>query len=259
MANTQKSRILFKSDTTANWKIQEDSFESLKGELYIYNDSLDTDQVNHLGEIIYRPKLKIGNGSSTLAQLPFLGNDPITKVDINNIFNQANNKVPRSIDANGNIYNGTGYKNGYRVRSQGGEGETNTGACTGFIPVKGGDVIRISGCEFNVSANENAINVSNSSFSNIGQFTMIGAHYDLFNQSAYSAYGFSSVVQESETVWKWIVPPASSGIAYIRISGYNQSGSNGATLIVTVNKPIVIEEKGVNSLNEAVLDELILG
>lgn len=147
------------------------------------------------------------------------------------------NLVRTSIDSDGSIYNGTGYKNGYRIRSGGAEGADNNSACTGFIKVNGGDVVRISGCTFSVAANGNAINVSNSSFTNIGQFTTLNANYGIFTGN-YAAYNSSSVVQETTTVWKWIVPPAESGVAYVRISGYTASGGNGAALIVTVNEPI---------------------
>lgn len=148
------------------------------------------------------------------------------------------NWVKYSTESDGKtIYNGgLGYKNGYRVRSGGAEGADAYGACTGFIPVKGGDVIRISGCDFAHAANGNAINVSDASFTNIGQFTMIPAQYGIF-ASSYSAYSHKSVVQEKTGVWKWIVPPAASGVAYIRVTGYGNS-SHGADLIVTINEEI---------------------
>lgn len=149
------------------------------------------------------------------------------------------NWVRYSINADGSIYNnGLGYKNGYRVRSGGEEGAVNNTACTGFIPVKGGDVVRISGCNFSYKSNSNAINVSNASFTNIGQFTMLPASYGIF-ASGYTAYGHGSVVEEKTGVWKWIVPPAASGVAYIRVTGYDGSVAQpGANLIVTINEEI---------------------
>lgn len=136
------------------------------------------------------------------------------------------------------IYNnGLGYKDGYRIRSGGAEGATSGGACTGFIPVKGGDVVRLSGWDFSHKANENAINASDSSFTNIGQFTLLPAQYGIFN-GTYTAYSHTSVVQETTGVWKWIVPPAASGVAYIRVSGYKGSSGSGANMIVTINEEI---------------------
>lgn len=37
----KQSRILFKTDTSANWENQESTFQILKGELYFYNDAVD--------------------------------------------------------------------------------------------------------------------------------------------------------------------------------------------------------------------------
>lgn len=149
------------------------------------------------------------------------------------------NWVKFSTEADGvTIYNGgLGYKNGYRVRSGGAEGSTSHGSCAGFIPVKGGDIIRFSGWDFTKEVNENSINVSNSDFENIGQFTMIPAAYGILQKGAsYWAYSHDSVVKESDGVWKWVVPPAASGVAYIRVSGYTLK--DGSKMIVTVNEEI---------------------
>lgn len=153
------------------------------------------------------------------------------------------NWVRYSINADGTIYNnGLGYKNDYRVRSGGTETTSIGGCCTGFIPVSPGEAVYVSGVPWftGVSA-ANALNAADSSFTNIGQFTMgQNAKYGIF-ASAYSAYAASSVVEVSSGVWKWIVPPAASGVAYIRISGYNANNTAkplGADLIVTINEEI---------------------
>lgn len=145
------------------------------------------------------------------------------------------NLVYSSINADGTIYNGgLGYKEGYRIRSGGAEAEYNS-VCTGFIPVKAGDIVRLSGWDFSVAQNGNAINVSDSNFTNIGQFTMLNASYGIFLESAYSNYSYSSVIKESDNVWKWVVPPTASGVAYIRVTAYNTTGTN---MIVAVNEQI---------------------
>ena len=153
------------------------------------------------------------------------------------------NMVRISTTNNGTtIYNGTGYKNGYRIRSGGAEGAQADAACTGFIPVKGGDIVRISGCNFAQSSTSNAINVADASFANIGQMTpsYANAGYGIFAPSAaYQSYCYNkAVTQEKTGVWKWTVPPAASGAAYIRVTGYNASGNHGANMIVTVNEEI---------------------
>lgn len=60
------------------------------------------------------------------------------------------NQIPLSINADGTIYNGTGYKEGYRLSSSGAEKAitaTNS-IISGFIPVKQGDVVRLKGCSW---------------------------------------------------------------------------------------------------------------
>lgn len=152
------------------------------------------------------------------------------------------NRVPLSTEDDGKtIYNGgLGYKNGYRVRSGGAEGVSSDSACTGFIPVKSGDAVYVSGMPwFTGASSANALNVSDSSFTNIGQFTMgQNAKYGIFS-SAYLNYTASSVVEVKPGVWKWIVPPADSGVAYIRVSGYEIGNTAlGSNMIVTVNEEI---------------------
>lgn len=149
------------------------------------------------------------------------------------------NLVPLSTEEDGKtIYNGgLGYKDGYRVRSSGAEQATTNTSCIGFMPVKGGDVVRMSGWDFSYVSNSNAINVADKDFTNIGQFTMLKASYGIFLESAYSPYTYTSVVQEKDGVWKWIVPPTASGVAYIRITGYTHNKGN--EMIVTVNEEII--------------------
>ena len=55
------------------------------------------------------------------------------------------NQVPISTDADGNVYNGTGYKDGYRINSSGAEAALSGFTATGFIPFTKGQTIRIGG------------------------------------------------------------------------------------------------------------------
>ena len=147
------------------------------------------------------------------------------------------NWVRKSINADGTIYNGgLGYKDGYRVRSGGAEVATGTASITGYIKVNGGDVIRISGFDFSYKSTANAINVSDAEFTNIGQFTTQPASSGILSGN-YAAYDASSVVEEKTGVWKWVVPPAASGVAYIRLTGYTHY-QDGVCMIVTINEEI---------------------
>jgi len=115
-----------------------------------------------------------------------------------------------------------GYKDGYRIRSSGAEAEIADGACTGYIKVNGGDVVRVTGCDVTKAYNTNAINVYDGSFNNLGQIVANykSAGYGIFATSgAYVAYCWDSGKIENG-VYEWTVPPSESGIAYIRVTGY---------------------------------------
>lgn len=144
-----------------------------------------------------------------------------------------------SINTDKTIYNnGLGYKSGYRIRSGGAEGTGSTASCTGYIPVKGGDIVRVAGVNFLNSTSSNAINAYDSNFTHLGQVVAnyANAGYGIFAVDAtYQNYCFSTVVQEKAGVYKWVVPPSASGIAYVRVTG---NTANGEDLIVTVNQEI---------------------
>ena len=46
---------------------------------------------------------------------------------------------------------------------------------------------------------------------------------------------YGKVIKESNNVWKWVVSPTASGVAYIRVTAYNTTGTN---MIVAVNEQI---------------------
>lgn len=147
------------------------------------------------------------------------------------------NMVPLSINSDGTIYNGTGYKDGYRLRSGGAEASQSTASCTGYIPASAGDVVRIAGVNFSSDTNSNAINISDADFTNLGQMAMNSTYG--YGTIAGTSYGSkASVAEESDGVWKWVVPPVDYGeTAYIRVTGYT-NGASGSNLIVTINEEI---------------------
>jgi hypothetical protein len=143
------------------------------------------------------------------------------------------NQVPISIDTDGSIYNGCGYKDGYRVRSGGAETKSTGGCITGYIPVNGLDVVTV-GVEFTNSA-RSAINIFDSSFNNLGQ--VVGNHsgYGIVSDAGtYKEYCSTSIIKEDNR-WKWTVPPEESGVAFFRVTADMDSASD---LIVTVNEEI---------------------
>lgn len=143
------------------------------------------------------------------------------------------NWVRYSTEADGvTIYNGgLGYKNGYRVRSGGAEDKKSTGSCTGYIPVSAGDVVRLSGYDVKYQDNVNAINVSNATYTNIGQISA-NYFYGCFEDQSQT---WDDVILEKTGVYFWIVPNGYD-IAYIRVTGY--AGNDGSKMIVTINEEI---------------------
>ena len=127
------------------------------------------------------------------------------------------NQVPLSTNADGSIYNnGKGYKTGYRVRSGGAEQEKSNALCTGYIPVHGLSVVRVSGTW--VDDLICAVNLSDASFTNLGQVVGNYDGYGIFDPGGeYAAYNSNTVVQK-DGYWEWTVPPVTSAVAYIRVT-----------------------------------------
>lgn len=167
------------------------------------------------------------------------------------------NQVPISVDENGAIYNGVGYKNGYRVRSGGAEAAVDHASCTGFIPLKAGDIVRMSGYNALNASAQNAINVYNVNYENLGQ--VVGNHADAgYGIFAYGGagygYGWNTVVENPSGVYVWVVPPVTD-IAFMRVTGFTpleDGGTDGSKMIVTVNERIADEEtEGVKTALES--------
>ena len=183
---------------------------------------------------------------SNIKKLTIVGID-LTSLAINGVqvWKSYKNWVKFSTESDGKtIYNnGLGYKNGYRVRSGGAEGAMTSAACTGFIPVRGGDVVRIKGWTryTDPGSAANAINSADSAFNNIGQVG--NGDYGIYAPgNVASGYKSSTIVDAANGVSTWVVPPTSAGVEYIRVSAYNTAaslgGKVGEQLIVTINEEI---------------------
>lgn len=148
------------------------------------------------------------------------------------------NWVKYSTESDGTtIYNGgLGYKYGYRVRSGGAEGAQNNTVCTGFIPVKPLSVIRVSGTL--TSTTSTAINVSNASFTNIGQVAGNG-NYGIFQESSTIGYRYDTITQKNG-YWEWTVSPTSCGVAYIRVTNFVENEAEASNMIITVDQDIIL-------------------
>lgn len=80
-SKTLKTRILLKTDTTANWEKAANSFIPKEGEVCIYSDRFQ------LEDGTYVPGIKVGDGSSYINELEFMGDDYISNEEIDEIFN----------------------------------------------------------------------------------------------------------------------------------------------------------------------------
>ena len=150
------------------------------------------------------------------------------------------NWVLFSINADGTIYNnGLGYKDGYRVRSGGAEAESEASSCTGFIPFRQGDVLRIFPMFRGLNI-VNAINYFDAGFTNLGQVVGTGGYGICANDPSLflptSADGVSTL---------HLTTDLASEVAYIRVtnqiayaSPYQPLITSGAEMIVTVNEEI---------------------
>lgn len=72
--------------------------------------------------------------------------------DIEIEYTTYNSLIPSATDTDGSIYNGTGYKSGYRLSSSGIEQEYAGFCLSGFIPVTFGDTVYLKNVNYN-SAN----------------------------------------------------------------------------------------------------------
>lgn len=187
----------------------------------------------------FRNIKKLNIGGVDLKQL-FIGADQVWKAGYKNW-------VQYSTESDGvTIYNGgLGYKEGYRVRSGGAEQATTNTACTGFIPFKKGDVLRIYPA-FAGQNIVNSINFANSSRTNIGQASGTTAMYGIctYAPDEWNAAVTSNV--NGVTVIDMTNIPRTDDVAYVRIthciakasSGYKPIISSGAEIIVTINEEI---------------------
>lgn len=153
------------------------------------------------------------------------------------------NQIPISTDASGNVYNGKGYRDGYRFNSSKQEATQSNTFITGFIPIKVGGTVYLNGNYIDASfANASAVGhlVYDSNKNVIQRLVMSSA--ETVNQ------GYSNITVNDEGYvtsftlmeeWAYI-GDTWKDIAFIRL---NLMGV-GEGCIVTVNEEIVESEHG---------------
>ena len=144
------------------------------------------------------------------------------------------NLLPSAIDTDGSVYNGVGWKEGYKLTSSGGLEDWSGSYLTGFIPVKTGDIVYLKNVKW-----QNGVTAGLSS----GNQRL--AVYDaskkfLAMSNATGLGGMMAGVKDGNGIWtQFTVPPTMAGAslanaAYFRLNCAEISGDS----IITVNEEI---------------------
>jgi hypothetical protein len=153
------------------------------------------------------------------------------------------NQIPISIDTNGSIYNGIGYKTSSRLNSTGEAADihnldaSNPVFLTGFIPVRPGDVIRMKNCYADQNGPDNgdtALNYFGSEMGNLRFWTYA------------AAFTANYIIQWADLLTTEYVTATADSNGHVTEFTYNAGShyirlclaGDPATAIVTVNEEI---------------------
>lgn len=113
----------------------------LKKDVELY-PSIPCSSVNNTSQIFNYYRMRFAHALKWLEEmLDGYAGDVETGTTVTNV-------VPLSVDESGNIYNDTGYKDGYRLNSSGTEKEQANSCVTGFIRCTKNDIVRLTGVKF---------------------------------------------------------------------------------------------------------------
>lgn len=141
------------------------------------------------------------------------------------------NQVPTSLDDAGNIFNGTGYIEGYRLNSSGGLTALSGVVTTGFICCKATDIVRMAGVSWVPNSGYCYISFFDSTFKVLGGYNV---QFNGANVASGIVKNSTSVTEENAVYTFHPVFSDGSDIAYIRVNGYGK----GSDMIVTINEEI---------------------
>lgn len=143
------------------------------------------------------------------------------------------NRVKTSIDTDGKLYNGSGYKTGYRLNSSGAETELSGAIVSGFIPYKNEGIRAYGTTNGTVGNSGNYIVCYNSSFTK----TVVISFNNLVSDGAtWEQVDGKYILTLNPTTLKSNASYFANA-AYIRVSF--ASMSNAANFVVTLDEPIV--------------------
>lgn len=162
------------------------------------------------------------------------------------------NQVRSSTDASGNVYNGVGYKDEYRLNSSYGESAASGSAVTGFIPFDKTKTLRIRGIRLTSTAMY--VEFFNSgSTGPTGQYWVSARNDGVSSANNNVRFASKDPVKDANddlVIWdganqnsgnKWVVLTNGTeldNITYVRISGMYPISGSGADIIVTINESI---------------------
>ena len=143
------------------------------------------------------------------------------------------NLLPSATDTDGSIYNGVGWKEGYRINGSGEPEEISGSYLTGFIPVKFGDVVHLKNVKWQYG---NATGLSSAN-QRVSFYDANKAQ--LAQATGTSLGGVLSGVKDDNNIWTQFTVKNWSGVdigsaAYFRLNCAEISGDS----IITVNEEI---------------------
>lgn len=147
------------------------------------------------------------------------------------------NLVPFAVDTDGNVFDGIGYREGYRLSSSGNLSAQPGTVTTGFISCKASDVLRMAGVSWVPGNASIATDYCYIAFYSTS-YALLGS-YNVAENGANTARGIvtaaSSAVTDSSGVTVFQMAFSNGAeIAWFRLNGYG----SGADMIVTVNEEI---------------------
>lgn len=185
--------------------------------------ALETGKLSNTGVYFRKALLPLADGTT-------LEIDVLTAVDGTLVIKYVN-RVPISIDTDGSVYNGTGFKINTRLSSSGAAKSQDGCVATGFIPAVGGDTIYLGGDYpwYISTANNNYLCAYDSNFNFIGAvYNTVSDMY--YNKHIAAGYELGDVCK--------ITLINDANIAYIRASWGLNWNNDGSGIIVTVNQEI---------------------
>lgn len=141
------------------------------------------------------------------------------------------NQVPISIDTNGSIFNGTGYREGYRLSSSGGLSALTNSVATGFIPAKPGDIVTMSGVSWPTSNGYTYFVMYDANFTKVAHINRETSYVNSNGWSYFANVNESetTVTIDSDNVTTFNIS-TTMDYAYVRISAIG----SGANMVVNV-------------------------